>query len=85
MSTVNENRPKENGWQQLKRENEAKFKENFSPIQSFIRRNEYLGSLIELFMSALVGVGKLNLGFTEDNAKNIGEDNTTTNQSEEES
>lgn len=50
------------GWRMLRRENERGFDGDFSPIRRAIFRSELLGSVVELFVSALVGVGKINLG-----------------------
>jgi len=53
---------RETGWDQLRQENERSYVPNFKPLRNVIRRNEFIGSLVELFVSAIVGVGKLNLG-----------------------
>lgn len=53
---------RESGWEILKKENEEKHRPDFHPIRGAIRRNEFLGSIVELFISALVGVSKFNLG-----------------------
>ena len=56
---------KESGWDVLRQENEEKHKPDFHPIRGAIRRNEFLGSIVELFISAVVGVSKFNLGAEE--------------------
>ncbi len=56
---------RESGWDLLRQENEEKHKPDFNPIRGAIRRNEFLGSLVELFVSAIVGVSKFNLGAKE--------------------
>jgi len=56
---------RESGWDKLRQENEEKHTLNFQPIRSAIRRNEFLGSVVELFLSAIVGVSKFNLGAKE--------------------
>jgi len=56
---------KESGWDLVRQENEEKHKLDFNPIRGAIRRNEFLGSLVELFVSAVVGVGIFNLGAKE--------------------
>jgi len=56
---------KETGWDKLRQENEGGYTPNFAPIRGAIRRNEFLGSVVELFISAIVGVSKLNLGAQE--------------------
>jgi len=54
--------PRRRGWKQLRREDEIGFTPDFKPLRSAMQRNEFFGSVVELFFSALVGVGKLNLG-----------------------
>lgn len=54
----------------LRQENEGKHKPNFNPIRGAIRRNEFLGSIVELFISAIVGVSKFNLGAKEPESNN---------------
>jgi len=58
---------RETGWDLLRQENEEKHTLDFRPIRSAIRRNEFLGSVVELFLSAIVGVSKFNLGAREHN------------------
>lgn len=53
---------RESGWDKLRQENEGSYVPNFGPLRGVIRRNEFLGSLVELFISAIVGVSKINLG-----------------------
>ena len=61
---------KETGWDILRQENEEKHTPNFNPIRGAIRRNEFLGSMVELFVSAIVGVTKFNLGAKDPETKN---------------
>jgi hypothetical protein len=61
---------KESGWDVLRQENEGKHKPDFNPIRGAIRRNEFLGSIVELFISAIVGVSKFNLGAKEADPSN---------------
>ena len=56
---------RETGWDKLRQENEGSYIPNFGPIRSAIRRNELFGSIVELFVTAVVGVSKLNLGAKE--------------------
>jgi len=60
---------RETGWDILRQENEGKHTFNFKPIRSAIRRNEFLGSVVELFLSAVVGVTKINLGAADPDQK----------------
>ena len=59
---------RETGWDKLRQENEEKHTLDFRPIRSAIRRNEFLGSVVELFLSAIVGVSKFNLGAKDQNS-----------------
>lgn len=51
------------GWKVLKRQYENGFQSNFNMLRPTMHRNELFGSVVELFMSALLGVGKIS--FTE--------------------
>ncbi len=50
------------GWKELRRRYEEGHKAKFVPIRDAIKRNEFIGSVIELFVSALIGVTQFNLG-----------------------
>ena len=65
MSVPSKAPKKETGWDKLRQENEQNYTPDFRPIRGVIRRNEFLGSIVELFVSAVVGVSKLNLGAQE--------------------
>ena len=52
----------ENGWRALREAREREFRLNFAPLRRVIRRDELLSSVVELFLGAVVGVTKLNLG-----------------------
>lgn len=69
MSKVPNGPKRETGWDKLRQENEGNFAPDFRPIRGAIRRNELLGSVVELFVSAIVGVSKLNLGAQEPPSK----------------
>lgn len=56
------------GWRQLRQENERSFESNFAPLRLVMRRSEFVGSVIELFVSALAGVGRIGLGVGEADA-----------------
>ncbi|MFK8058402.1 MAG: hypothetical protein AB8F78_19915 [Saprospiraceae bacterium] len=69
MSKDEQQPKRETGWDKLRQENEDKHTFNFKPIRSAIRRNEFVGSIVELFISAVVGVSKYNLGAQEPQKK----------------
>lgn len=54
------------GWRQLRIESEKGFESNFAPLRTAIKRNEFIGSIFELFVSALMGIGKIGLSVPED-------------------
>lgn len=58
--------PGGDGWRALREEREREFRIDFAPLRRAIRRNEFLSATVELFLGALVGVTKLNLGAGED-------------------
>lgn len=55
-------RPGGSGWRALREEREREFRSDFAPLHRAIRRNEFVSASVELFLSALVGVTKVNLG-----------------------
>ena len=57
---------KGSGWRQLRLESEKGFESNFAPLRSAIKRNEFLGSILELFVTALMGIGKIGLSEQEE-------------------
>lgn len=50
------------GWRALRAEREREFRTDFAPLRDAMRRNEFVSASVELFLSALVGVTKINLG-----------------------
>lgn len=50
------------GWRALRRERMDRFRPDFRRLRSSLRRTELFGSIIELFASALVGAGRIQLG-----------------------
>ncbi len=65
------NRP---GWDLLRREREGEFRGDFVPLREVIQRNELVGSMVELFLSALVGVTKISLNVQDVNGESISDD-----------
>lgn len=56
------------GWRALRRERMARFRPDYQGLRSSLRRTELFGSLIELFVTALAGVGRMHLGGRDDPA-----------------
>ena len=61
-----EEEPQSDGWRVLREEREREFRIDFAPLRRAIRRNEFVSATVELFLGALVGVTKLNLGADEE-------------------
>ena len=58
--------PTPNGWRVLRERRERNFRVDFAPLRRAIRRNEFVSSVVELFVGAVVGVTKINLGVADD-------------------
>ena len=54
--------PPGHGWRALREEREREFRVDFAPLRRAIQRNELLSATVELFLGAVVGVTKINLG-----------------------
>ena len=50
------------GWRALRRRRAVAFRPDFPGLRSSLRRSELIGSVVELFFSALAGVGRIQLG-----------------------
>lgn len=50
------------GWRALRRRRAAGFRPDLAGLRSSLRRSELVGSMVELFFSALAGVGRIQLG-----------------------
>jgi len=62
MSTEPKRTYRRSGWRQLKEENEHGFESNFAPLRVVMRSGELVGSIVELFVSAIAGIGRIGLG-----------------------
>lgn len=66
------------GWRKLKQENERGFEANFAPLRLVMQRSELLGSMIELFVSAIAGIGRIGMGAARTDAHRPGRDENYT-------